>query len=252
MDSILVLVALAICIMAGGVVMYARSKAKAAPDAHIDYEASEPFLAPSERRALMALKDALGRHYFIYPKVRVADFVAPALTTPPSTRPIGIARVAALGVDFLVCESEGLAPAGVVFLGQSDPTDAALLDALAGADIDFVTLDPEALPDRVALKELLQEEFDLAPAGGRRRRSPETPKVAEGNNAEQAATSDDKAHSSKHGTRKCPSCDGTLYRRRVKKGPNAGRMFWNCSNYPTCKTSIPITMRPRNNKKPAA
>jgi hypothetical protein len=39
----------------------------------------------------------------------------------------------------------------------------------------------------------------------------------------------------------CPKCGNPLVLRTVKRGDNAGKQFWGCSNYPTCKTVIPIS-----------
>lgn len=33
----------------------------------------------------------------------------------------------------------------------------------------------------------------------------------------------------------CPRCGGRMVRRTAQKGPNAGRVFWGCSNYPACR-----------------
>ncbi|WP_313514781.1 protein kinase domain-containing protein [Pseudomonas sp.] len=34
---------------------------------------------------------------------------------------------------------------------------------------------------------------------------------------------------------RCPACNAKMVRRKAKRGPNAGRAFWGCSLYPTCK-----------------
>ena len=33
----------------------------------------------------------------------------------------------------------------------------------------------------------------------------------------------------------CPLCGGNLIHRTARKGPNAGKQFWGCSNYPQCR-----------------
>jgi ssDNA-binding Zn-finger/Zn-ribbon topoisomerase 1 len=33
----------------------------------------------------------------------------------------------------------------------------------------------------------------------------------------------------------CPRCGGRMVRRIAQKGPNAGKAFWGCSNYPACR-----------------
>lgn len=39
----------------------------------------------------------------------------------------------------------------------------------------------------------------------------------------------------------CPVCSKAMVKRVAKKGTNAGREFWGCSGYPTCKGTVPIT-----------
>jgi hypothetical protein len=39
----------------------------------------------------------------------------------------------------------------------------------------------------------------------------------------------------------CPLCSGTMVLRAAKKGNNAGKSFWGCSNYPRCKGTRPAT-----------
>lgn len=57
-------------------------------------------------------------------------------------------------------------------------------------------------------------------------------------------TNADKAAKQKHisniqdrfsSTNTCPVCGGKLVLRTAKKGPNAGNLFYGCSNYPKCK-----------------
>ena len=38
----------------------------------------------------------------------------------------------------------------------------------------------------------------------------------------------------------CPKCGGQMVMREVKKGDNAGKQFWGCSNYPRCRGIINV------------
>ena len=38
----------------------------------------------------------------------------------------------------------------------------------------------------------------------------------------------------------CPKCGATMIRRKAAKGPNAGREFYGCSNYPKCKGIVNV------------
>ncbi len=37
----------------------------------------------------------------------------------------------------------------------------------------------------------------------------------------------------------CPSCSSTMVRRVAKRGDNAGKAFWGCAEYPTCRGTRP-------------
>lgn len=39
----------------------------------------------------------------------------------------------------------------------------------------------------------------------------------------------------------CPKCGADMVERSAKSGPNQGKRFWGCSNYPKCRTIVPIT-----------
>ena len=43
-----------------------------------------------------------------------------------------------------------------------------------------------------------------------------------------------------HAQRRCPRCGDAMVLRTVKRGTNAGRRFWGCSNYPRCRVMQPM------------
>lgn len=40
----------------------------------------------------------------------------------------------------------------------------------------------------------------------------------------------------------CPVCNATMQERRAGKGAHEGRMFWVCSEYPSCKSVVPVSL----------
>ena len=40
-------------------------------------------------------------------------------------------------------------------------------------------------------------------------------------------------------TLKCPACSGAMTLRKARRGANAGRSFWGCNDYPTCRGTRP-------------
>ncbi len=39
---------------------------------------------------------------------------------------------------------------------------------------------------------------------------------------------------------KCPECGGRMVRRVAKRGTNAGKAFWGCSQFPKCRGTLPV------------
>ena len=38
----------------------------------------------------------------------------------------------------------------------------------------------------------------------------------------------------------CPKCKGAMVRRTASKGPNPGKQFWGCLDYPNCKGTVNV------------
>ena len=36
----------------------------------------------------------------------------------------------------------------------------------------------------------------------------------------------------------CPACGARMVRRLARRGPNQGRYFWGCSEYPKCAATV--------------
>jgi restriction system protein len=51
----------------------------------------------------------------------------------------------------------------------------------------------------------------------------------------------------------CPQCKGLMVMRSARKGKNAGKQFWGCSNYPKCKGTRPFekTISPSDQSDPS-
>ncbi|MBW6473590.1 MAG: topoisomerase DNA-binding C4 zinc finger domain-containing protein, partial [Anaerolineaceae bacterium] len=41
-------------------------------------------------------------------------------------------------------------------------------------------------------------------------------------------------------TPRCTKCGAEMVMRSAKSGPNQGKRFWGCSNYPKCRNILPI------------
>ncbi len=97
--------------------------------------------------------------------------------------------------------------------GQPDPALTAALEARADAARDLRQLGM-AVPTPAPIN--LAKPAAVAPSPVRPRYAPATPSAVGS-----APT--------------CPQCGSRMVRRTARKGPRAGRQFWGCSRYPTCR-----------------
>ncbi|MGH7869224.1 MAG: topoisomerase DNA-binding C4 zinc finger domain-containing protein [Candidatus Dormibacteraceae bacterium] len=43
----------------------------------------------------------------------------------------------------------------------------------------------------------------------------------------------------------CPKCGSKMILRTAKSGANAGGQFWGCSNFPRCRSVLPLRQEPQ-------
>ncbi len=83
------------------------------------YAKREALLTPAERAFLAALEHALGDHYRIMGKVRLADLVAPDGALGERDWKRAFYQVSSKHVDFVLCDRDTLAPVCAIELDDS-------------------------------------------------------------------------------------------------------------------------------------
>ncbi len=88
----------------------------AKPEKVAGYKSRERVLTPAERSFFGALEMLLSSQYRAFPKIRLADLIAPASGTDRSGFQSALNRIAAKHADFTICRESDLAILGVVEL----------------------------------------------------------------------------------------------------------------------------------------
>jgi len=98
-------------------VLLKKLLAKSGPVA--GYKSRERVLTPAERSFFGALEISLGSQHRAFPKIRLADLIAPAFGTDRGAFQSALNRIAAKHVDFTLCRESDLAILGVVELDDA-------------------------------------------------------------------------------------------------------------------------------------
>ncbi|MSM39381.1 MAG: DUF2726 domain-containing protein [Geobacter sp.] len=227
------------------VALVAALKAKQAPQADgLAFESKGPLFSAAERSFLGVLEQALDSRYRVFGKVRLGDLVKPARGLSNSKRTTAQNKIQQKHVDFVVCSAADLAVVGVVELddqsharadraGRDDFVD----QALAGAMIPVVHIPAKKGYAIQEVRAKLVEEFKLAadspaPVATEEAPAPEQP--------EPPVTAHDSLPQPEEVAPVCPKCAAVMVKRQAKNGPHAGKWFWACSQFPTCRQVAPI------------
>ena len=202
-------------------------KRKAEPDA-LPYRTRDDFLSPAELSFRHVLSSVLKEQVVICPKVRLGDvfFVGKTDRWQHFNN-----RINNKHVDFLLCDAKTLKP-------------------LAGVELDDAS---HSRPDREERDEFVDSVFDAAGlplVRVKAQRDYSTQELAaqflpilEGQPARSKSTpvsfpsqpaASPGANSGKSAPI-CPKCGIAMVMRTARTGPNAGKNFYGCPNYPKCR-----------------
>jgi hypothetical protein len=240
----------------------------------VTYDARRELFSPAERSFLGVLEQALGERFRVMGKVRLGDLVQPAKGFSRSQQTGAWNRINQKHVDFVLCQPDTLAVAGVVELDDAShrrkdrsARDDFIDKALASAGIPIVHFAARrayAVPEiKAGLAGMLPAEQAPAvssglPVGSKDEQTPATPSGVSASGEEKApeervlennATSADAARVKEPQPETgpiCPACNSPMVKRMAKKGPHAGKRFWACSAYPKCRKILAIDEVSRN------
>ncbi len=188
----------------------------------------DDFLSPAELSFFQVLRSVTGEQVIACAKVSLGDLFFAQTGDPRKNRAVAN-RIDRKHVDFLLCEARTMRPIlGIELDDRSHerPERKArdeLVDgvfAAAGLPLLRVPVRQGYAPGE--LVSLIQPFFGAA--------EPTAPEPAP---PAQSPTSPTTAPA-------CPKCGGVMALRTAKSGPNAGGQFWGCTNFPRCRTTLPV------------
>ena len=210
-----------------------EGKDEQARKAEFPYHLRDNFLSPAERSFFSVLRDVVGERAVLCPKVGLGDLFWVKHSDPSRFR-IYTNKIDRKHVDFVLCDPVTLQPLVALELDDKshERPDRQERDAFVDQVFKVAGLPLLHIPARRGYR---TEEIaaSLSPylemASSAAVPSPtavQPPTVAT-------------ATESGNGIPHCPSRTSPMVLRTVKNGPNAGRRFWGCPNYPKCRAILP-------------
>lgn len=184
--------------------------------AELPYRLRDDFLSPAELSFYRVLRFAVKEQAIVFAKVNLADIF---FVVRPNENQSHRNKIDRKHVDFLICNAETMKP--LVGLELDDKSHEQpkrverdeFVDAVfEAADLPLIHVTARAAYEPNALIELLAPHLSVRPIAAR------VPMAAN------PATSPI-----------CPKCGTQMVERVASKGPNAGKKFWGCQNYPKCR-----------------
>jgi len=141
------------------------------PESATGYQSRDRVLTPAERSFFGALEMALSAQHRAFPKIRLADLVAPPRGSDRRAYQSALNRIAAKHADFTICRESDLAIMGVVELDDQShdradrqARDRFLEQALRSAGIPLLRVNAARGYDTVQLSNQLKALLNLKPS----------------------------------------------------------------------------------------
>lgn len=200
----------------------------------LSFEQRESLFTPAERSFLGVLDQVLDERYRVFGKVRFDDLVKPAKGQSSSRRTTAQNKTRMKHADFVVCRAADLAVFGVIELddkshGRKDRVarDKFVEQVCASAKLPLVRFEAQKGYRLEEVRARLAAAFSLV------EEKPEPTANKEESVAERAEPIVEVAIEEVEPV--CLKCSSQMVKRQAKNGPNAGKWFWACSTFPTCR-----------------
>ena len=180
------------------------------------YRKREVLFTQAEQKFLTILDNVIGDKYRVFGMVRVADVIEPVATAKSPGWQSAFNRIQSKHFDFVICDPDELRILAAIELDDSSHArrnrrdrDEFLNQACKSAGLPLIRFSAKANYDAAEIHARLTKEFE----------SGESP--------------------FQNLVKLCPNCGQSLVRIDGKEGALAGKSFWRCSRYPSCRTVIP-------------
>ena len=192
----------------------------------LPYEKRDALFSPAEKLFLTALEKAIGNQYEIFGKVRMADIMDVRKNLTAKNYQIALNRISSKHVDFLLCDAiDSSFVCGIELDDKSHrqanraQRDVFLNKAFEVISLPLIRFEAKAGYDVEKMRNQILLELGAL--------KPEEP----------IASAEATSQQNENG-KLCPKCSGPMTLRKASVGERAGRAFWVCNNYKSCKTAI--------------
>ena len=206
----------------------------------LPYKMKDTLYSPAERSFLGVLDQAIGNDYRIFGHVRIADFIKVKKGLSNSERTTAQNKINSKHVDFLLCSKDDLSVKAAIELDDKSHNkkqrvnrDEFLKNVCIAADLPVIRFTAQATYNITEVKKDIYQSLKI-------------PEKTENISPYQTPTRETKAALPTNNVapdtskKDCPKCLSPMMIRKAMKGKNAGKLFWGCTNYPKCKTIIPV------------
>lgn len=212
-----------------------RNKPQSDQLEELPYFKNSNLLTPAELSFFHVLKIAISNQYDISMKVRLADVISVHKATNKTEWFKAFNRIQSKHIDFVLSDKQTSEILCAIELDDQSHArtsrikrDAFLEKVLSVAELPLLRFDVTQAYQSDHISQKIQTAIN-----------PESLVIdseVEASTVNILLDTDSvlsEEHESK--TRKCPSCGALLVQRKSKRGRNAGKIFWGCSNYPQCR-----------------
>ena len=183
----------------------------------------DDFLSDAELSFLGVLRPLLGAGELVCPKVRLADLV---FVLPSEEKTSHQNKIRQRHVDFVIYDLDARRAVAAIELDDASHRRSKRQEKDAYLD---AALQAAGLP---LLREPARYSYDTETLRARlatiRAEQP-----SEGGSVQRASSEGEPPE--------CPRCGVAMTLRTSKKGPQAGKRFWGCPNYPQCRERVELT-----------
>lgn len=206
----------------------------------LPYVLGDALFTPAERSFLGVLDQAVGTDFRVFGKVRVADIVAVAKSTPKPQWQRAFNQISAKHFDFVLCRPNDLKPVCVIELNDQSHAkesrqgrDKFLERVCAAAGIPLVFIPAK---NAYILAEVCASIANAM--GAKVEPSAVTAPTVPGDVNVSAIEQDFDVVQEIDLGPECPRCSSPIVRRMAKSGENAGKEFWGCTKFPACRGMV--------------
>ena len=200
------------------------------PADKLPYRIRDDFLSPAEQSFYQVIKNMMGEHFTICPKVSLADVF---FVIRPNENRSAYNRINRKHVDFLICDPKTMRPRMAIELDDSshqradrEERDEFVEEVFETAELPLIRIPVRTTYNTQELGVLFRQALrqDQSSSDG-------SPEPVDNKKKPSEATIKPLATQAPI----CPKCGEEMVLRTAKTGTQAGKQFYGCPNFPRCR-----------------